>query len=115
MPIDEHGRRCLPARTHLNSATSRDVPPAPEAIDRVKERKARFEALLGFVTRHNGWIVSIPGRRDVDFQCLEGSDLPEQLAALGYQVHPDGHTERILPHAIVERFSRGADGSPELS
>ena len=60
MLIDQHGRRCLPARTHLNSATSRDVPPAPEAIDRVKERKARFEALLGFVTRHNGWIVSIP-------------------------------------------------------
>jgi len=103
MPIDEHGRRCLPARTHLNSATSRDVPPPAEAIDKIKERKRRFETINQEITKAGGWVTSIPGDRYIDFEVLPGNPLPAQIR---FQVEPNGYGERILPHSVVEYFTR---------
>jgi hypothetical protein len=112
MPDEDRGKRLAP-RNHTNAATSRDVPPPPETKDAIKERKARFEALNAFAQKHGGWIVSIPGDRFVDFQCLPGSQLPDQFRALGYKVQSDGIGERILHSAIIERFTRRADGELE--
>jgi hypothetical protein len=107
------GKKRLRPRDHTNSATSRYGQAPPEAKDKIKDRKEKFAALNDFVTKRKGWLVSIPGDRLIDFQCLPESDLPQQLARLGYAVHADGHTERILPAAIIEKFTRNADGSLE--
>ena len=76
----------------------------PSSSDRLTDRKEKFAALLAFVGKRNGWIVSVAGAPEVEMQCLLGSDLPEQLAQLGYELTPAGETERILPVAIVEHI-----------
>jgi hypothetical protein len=106
------GRRLVP-RTHLNAATSKYVQTPPEAKSVIHQRKADFEDLNHFVTKRGGWLTSICGDKIVDFQCLPESQLPDQIAALGFRVEPDGYTERILPTAINEQFVRGSDGSLE--
>jgi hypothetical protein len=58
--------------------------------------------------------VSIPGNVDVTMECLPGSMLPDDLRALGYDVTEIGESERILPCAIIEQFTRRADGGLEL-
>ncbi len=42
---------------------------------------------------------------------LPGSNLANALADLGYDLRPELDGERILPHAIVEKFARNSDGS----
>jgi hypothetical protein len=47
-------------------------------------------------------------------QCLPNSTLPAAVAEqFGYPVAEIGETERILPVANVERFTRRADGELE--
>jgi len=82
-------------------------PPA----DKIADRKARFVTLNTFVTSRHGWITSIPGDEVVRLETLEGSTLPDELAQLGYQLHPDAPGERILPVAIVESIEVTAGSS----
>jgi hypothetical protein len=112
MRSDDRGHRIAP-RTHLNGATSRFVPPAAEAKDKIRERKAAFESLNAFVTKHGGFTTSISGDRFVNIDVLPGSLLPDQLRALGYRVQADGTGQRILAHAVVERFARTSSGALE--
>jgi hypothetical protein len=44
---------------------------------------------------------------------MAGSTLPAQVAKLGYSISEIGETDHILPAAIVERFTRRADGELE--
>jgi hypothetical protein len=48
--------------------------------------------------------ASVPGARELRFDALVRSPLPDQLAALGYDVVKTGTTERILAHAVAQRF-----------
>ena len=48
-----------------------------------------------------------------DGRVAADSSLPDDLRALGYEVREDGDGERILQHAIVELFTRRADGELE--
>lgn len=57
----------------------------------------------------------VPGAPDVTLECLPGSPLPDQLRAAGYLVTETGTTQRILPHAIEQRFVVGAGGDLELA
>lgn len=50
----------------------------------------------------------MPGAIDVTIECLN-STLPDELRGLGYECE----SERILPAAIVERFTRRGDGELE--
>ena len=50
-----------------------------------------------------------PILRDQDTACLAMVGLPGQTK-LGYRLEPIGTGERILPHSIVEKFTRNADG-----
>jgi hypothetical protein len=84
--------------------------PRDETVD---DRKAKFEALNEFVALRHGWLVSVPGDRDMRLQVLPGSGLPEQLAAMGYIVEWTGETQRILPHAIRQKFMVRSDGELE--
>jgi hypothetical protein len=85
------------------------TPSNPEA-DAAKEK---FAAINTYVTEHGGWLVSVPGDPAVRMECLPDSRLPGDLRALGYDVREIGDGERILPHRIVERFVRRADGELE--
>lgn len=116
MPTDSSGKFVPEKRTHSNAATQKYQPIGAEEKDAIRERKAEFEALNDLVRRGGGWIVSVPGAREVRLEVLPGSPLPNALRARGYQVERDepAHGERILPHSIVEWFVRGGDGTLEL-
>jgi hypothetical protein len=88
-------------------------PGRTDETSRVKDRKARFEALNTYITNRNGFIISEPGRAEIRIECLPGSALPGDLAALGYQLQQEEDGERILVGAIVEKFVAGADGGLE--
>ena len=107
MPRDDNGKRAAP-RTLTNAAAyaQKYKPVGAEAKDQVRERKEEFDSLNAFVTRHRGWITSVPGDKFVDFEALPDSPLPDQLRALGYHVEPQGNGQRMLPAAIVERFDK---------
>lgn len=77
------------------------------------ERKARFAALLTFVSRHGGWLVSTPGNREVRMQCLPSSTLPDLLRSHGYVLHSDGEGQRILPGGVVESFLVAGSSIPQ--
>jgi hypothetical protein len=84
------------------------APRNPEA----DERRKRFNELNQFVQSHGGaWLTSVPGSHEVTFDALVGSPLPEQLAALGYDVVKTGTSERILPHAVARRFETSSSGA----
>jgi hypothetical protein len=55
-------------------------------------------------TERNRWITSPPGEKVIRIECLPGSTLPDELADLGYRLVPAGEGQRMLAHAITERF-----------
>src|ERR1700751_4613093 len=69
--------------------------------------KERFAGINGYVSEHGGWMVSVPGDREMHFLAL-GSPLPAELRKLGYIVERIGETQRIaakkLRVEIVEMF-----------
>jgi hypothetical protein len=77
----------------------------------LEERKRRFAGLNDFITSAGGWITSRSGEKEVRIDCLPGSALPEVLAKIGYKLRAELQGERILPHAVVEEFTKNADGS----
>jgi hypothetical protein len=88
--------------------------PNPNPDRDIEDRKTRFAALNAFVTERGGWLTSVPGAVEIELQALPGSTLPDEIAErFGYDVREIGETERILPAAIVERFTRRADGELE--
>jgi hypothetical protein len=64
-----------------------------------------------YISEHGGWATSVPGACEIRFDALVGSPLPAQLTALGYIVEKTGQTQRILPHAIVEKFETSSSGA----
>ena len=45
------------------------------------------------------------------FDALAGSPLPAQLTAMGYIVEKIGESQRILPHAVAQRFEVLSSGA----
>jgi hypothetical protein len=84
----------------------------PGALKRdVAARKDQFATLNDYINKAGGWLVSVPGDVDMRFQALPGSGLPDALLNLGYIVEPIGETQRILPHAVTERFEMSSSGA----
>jgi hypothetical protein len=78
----------------------------------IADRKEKFAAINGYITKAGGWLVSVPGDPEMRFEALPDSGLPAALRGLGYIVEPTGQTQRILPHAIVEKFETSSSGAP---
>ena len=55
--------------------------------------------------------ASVPGARELRFEALPGSPLPDQFAALGYDVMKTGTTEGILAHPVAQRFEVSSSGA----
>ena len=55
--------------------------------------------------------ASVPGARELRFDALAGSPLPAQLTAMGYIVEKIGESQRILPHAVAQRFEVLSSGA----
>ena len=70
--------------------------------------KERFAGINRYVSEHGGWMVSVPGDREMHFLAPPGSPLPAELRKLGYIVERIGETQRIaakkLRVEIVEMF-----------
>ena len=78
----------------------------------IMDRKERFEELNKLAIKSgDSWLVSVPGDFEVRVEALPTSTFPQRLRDLDYRLRDEGQGERILAHAIVERFARGADGA----
>jgi hypothetical protein len=93
-------------------AMTRRFANAPPNVE-IDKRKARFEELNEFVQSRGGWTTNIPGSIEVTVEALPDSTLPDDLRARGYDLAEIGTGERILAHAITERFTRRVDGELE--
>jgi hypothetical protein len=78
--------------------------PNVERRQKIETLKEQFDRVTKFVTSHGGWVVSVPGALDITIECAEGSDLPEKLAHLGYELREVGRRERMAPNAVLEEF-----------
>jgi hypothetical protein len=85
------------------------TPRSPE----IDQRKRRFDDINAFISQRGGWCTSVPGSHEITFDALVGSPLPDQLRGLGYSVEKTGESQRILPHAIRQKFTVRADGELE--
>jgi hypothetical protein len=83
------------------------VPRDPE----IDERKRRFRDINAYIAQRGGWMTSVPGAREMRFEALPGSPLPDRLRGLGYIVERTGESQRILPNAIVEKFETSSSGA----
>jgi hypothetical protein len=93
------------ARWHLVSGSGAAC--ARPAGDLIRSSRApRSLARSVHTGQHPGGLQTI--------ECLPASTLPAELRAAGYDVIETGDGERILPHQIIERFARRADGGLEL-
>jgi hypothetical protein len=75
------------------------------------DRKEKFAAINGYITKAGGWMTSIPGDHEMRFEALPNSGLPAALRDLGYVVEQTGETQRILPHAIMENLTTTSSGA----
>jgi hypothetical protein len=55
----------------------------------------------------------VPGSPEVTFDCLPFSPFPEEMRQRGFILREEGDGERILASAVVEQFTRRADGELE--
>jgi hypothetical protein len=85
--------------------------PNPNPNRQVEDRNKLFATLNAYITKRNGWMVSVPGDSEMRFQALPDSTLPGAHRELGYIVEPIGETQRILPHAIVEKLVTTSSGA----
>jgi hypothetical protein len=60
------------------------------------ERKF-WDRLRDFIHEGRGWITSEPHTNPIRFECMAGSEIPEDLRARGYEVIGAGSGERLLP------------------
>jgi hypothetical protein len=76
------------------------------------KRKKLFAAINQLAIRKgDAWITSVPGAPMVTMDALEGSTLPGQLLAAGYDVIETGVGERLLANATETRSTTNADGT----
>lgn len=83
-------------------------PMSPDERSAAVKAREKFEALNRFVTERHGWITSVPGERAIRIECLP---LPGELETRGYIVEKIGETQRILPHAVVQKFETSSSGA----
>jgi hypothetical protein len=80
----------------------RPGPPNPDLAD----RKAEFDDICRYVTARDSWVVSVRGEREVRFECLPDSPLPDELrTGAGFKL--DGKLVRLPPYDVT------ADGEGE--
>jgi hypothetical protein len=83
--------------------------------DAIEARKARHHGMVDFITAHGGWVVSVPGERQVRVQCLPGSSLPATLIRMGYEPKREQDETRILPVAVTQEFVQSSSGALAVS
>jgi hypothetical protein len=84
------------------------IRPRDDAVD---ARHKRFDDVNAYISAHGGWVVSIPGARDIAFQALPGSSLPDALRKLGWRVERTGESQRILARAVSQKFELSSSGA----
>jgi hypothetical protein len=97
----------------MRTSSSDYYRPAGPRDPAVETRLEQFRRVNAFVMARGGWVTSLPGAAEVRIECLPGSIVPSDLRAIGYDLCDDGEGERILPSAIVQRFTCNAAGEFE--
>jgi len=72
------------------------------AVTRQQQQLA--EALVKYIHRAGGFVVSVPGSATIRFEVKPHSELPGKLADLGYKIFPVGQTTRYDPFGKVETY-----------
>ena len=66
----------------------------------LEAQKERFAGINAYVSEHGGWMVTVPGDREMHFLAHPGSPLPDELRKLGYIVERIGETRRIVAETL---------------
>ena len=75
-------------------------------------RKEVFTAINKLaMSKGDAWLTSVPGAPMVTMDGLDGSTLPDELLAAGYDVIETGVGERLLANATEVEFTTNADGT----
>lgn len=90
---------------------TRPAAEAKWARAQLAQRKEKFASLNRWIGERGGWIVSVPGDREVRVECLTDSTIPEELRKEGYVLTALGESERILHTAIEQKLSAASDGT----
>jgi hypothetical protein len=85
----------------------------PGQLEKVNDRKSKFDAVNQLVMKRGGWVISVPGADEVVVETLPESGLPAELRAMGYDLQPSGTGERILAGTIVEKMTLTSSGAFE--
>lgn len=97
---------------HPFGGASKRLHPVSLSRPRLDDRRARFDGInRACIAAQNAWLTSVAGDIDVAIEVTAGSSIPQRLHDLGYYLVADGRGQRIIPHAITERFTRNADGT----
>jgi hypothetical protein len=84
--------------------------PSPTNVAAMKSMVADSSIQIQWVGWRGGWIISIPGAREVRFECRTDSTLPADLVQLGYPLSYEGEGQRIVVAQRVERISLNGRG-----
>jgi hypothetical protein len=68
----------------------------------IKSNKQLWAAMCDLVSDEGGWITSVPNNAEIRMEARVGSDLPEVLANLGYELTSLGRGERLLPDSRTQ-------------
>jgi hypothetical protein len=82
-----------------------------ESRDVIAERRERFERLNEEANLFGAWLISTPGNKAVIAETLADSPWPAILRKRFASFEEIGPGQRILPHAVVTRFTRNVDGT----
>jgi hypothetical protein len=66
------------------------------------ERRKLDHAEAAKIIGNDGWLVSLPGMKEILLQTLPGSDVPDRLRQAGFVVSADGSTTRVVANATSE-------------
>jgi hypothetical protein len=86
-------------------------PDRPRAAE-VEQRRLLWEALRDFIHAAGGWVVSLPGLREIRIEAPQGSSLPAKLIELGYSPRICGSSTRITPTGTIETITHHPIGKP---
>jgi hypothetical protein len=78
----------------------------------LRKRQELWDALNTYVREAGGWIVSVPGLKELRIEAPQGSTLASKLTALGYTIRLCGSDTRLVPGGTVETIVAHGTGAP---
>ena len=67
-----------------------------------QRQRSLWEAVHSYIVEHRGLVTAQGYTSPIRFECKAGSELPEKLRRLGYDLKNAGNTDRLMP--VIEEM-----------